>query len=293
MPVPRIVDRPLDSRLDALARRLAGGISRREALRVGGVALLGAATATPAGAIARLTRRCPAHHVDCHGRCCQKGEVCLPPEHTGGKHRCGCPDKKTRCADECVNLQSDPHNCGRCGHRCGAGQSCVAGQCTTECPTGQTVCAGACVELATDPQHCGACSTACQPGDLCANGQCASECPAGYSECSGGCVDLQTSTGNCGTCGHACPANATCVNATCRCPQGMTECSGVCVNLQSDADNCGTCGTTCSSYFATSSCVSGTCHIDSCAPGWINCSGNPLDGCNCLGTTCNGTMCPS
>jgi hypothetical protein len=211
MPIPGSRTDQVDSPLDTFARRLAGGISRRDALRAGGVVLAGAVTATPTGAWAALTRRCPPHRFDCNGRCCPKGEVCLPPEHRGGKRRCGCPDKKTRCADECVNLHSDPHNCGRCGHACGAGSSCVAGRCTT--------------------------TTECQPG--------------------------------------------------------QTVCAGVCVDLQSDPQNCGTCGTTCSSYFATSSCVSGTCKIDSCDPNWINCNGNPLDGCNCFGTTCNGTMCGS
>jgi hypothetical protein len=32
--------------------------------------------------------------------------------------------------------------------------------------------------------------------------------------------------------------------------------------------------------------VSGTCHIDSCEPNWLDCDGNPLTGCEHLGTTC-------
>jgi hypothetical protein len=42
----------------------------------------------------------------------------------------------------------------------------------------------------------------------------------------------------------------------------------------------------CSNFFATSSCQSGTCHIDSCAPNWLDCDGNPLTGCEFLGSVC-------
>lgn len=75
------------------------------------------------------------------------------------------------------------------------------------------------------------------------------------------------------------------------CNSDQTACGSVCKNVQSDNQNCGACGTVCSSYFATSSCQSGTCHIDSCFPNWTDCDGNPLTGCECLGTTCNGTSC--
>jgi hypothetical protein len=33
-------------------------------------------------------------------------------------------------------------------------------------------------------------------------------------------------------------------------------------------------------------CASGTCVIDACAPNWLDCNGNPLDGCEFLGTVC-------
>jgi hypothetical protein len=75
------------------------------------------------------------------------------------------------------------------------------------------------------------------------------------------------------------------------CASGETVCNGACVNLQTNFNNCGQCGDPCSNYFAQSSCVAGQCHIDSCSPGWINCSGNPRTGCECLSSSCNGTMC--
>ena len=159
-----------DRSLDSIARGLAGGMSRRDALRAGGAALVGAATVTPVDAWAAVTGHCPHHRVRCHGTCCPPGEVCLAPLQNGGKHRCGCPHHKTRCGGKCVDAHSDPHNCGHCGHKCGVGQHCSSGQCRSQCPAGQTGCAGACVELATNPQHCGACGTVCPAGAACSGG---------------------------------------------------------------------------------------------------------------------------
>ncbi len=50
------------------------------------------------------------------------------------------------------------------------------------------------------------------------------------------------------------------------CPSGMTACGGACVDLMTDFNNCGACGTKCCNYFANSSCVNGTCQINSCSP---------------------------
>lgn len=223
-------------------------MSRREALRLGGAALAGAAAISPADAIAKLSGRCPKGHLHCAGRCCPSGEVCLPPKHKGGKHSCGCPHRTHRCGSKCIDLNNDPHNCGKCGHRCGAGQHCASGQCI--CSAGMTSCNGGCVNTSADPTNCGACGHNCQSGEVCDAGQCASQCAS-----------------------------------------GKTECNGTCVDLKNDANNCGACGTKCCNFFAASSCQSGTCHIDSCSPDWVNCSGNPLDGCNCLGTDCATAMC--
>ncbi len=90
--------RTTDTRLDALARGLASGMSRRDVLRAGGAAFIGAAAMTPVDAWAAVTGHCPSHRVKCHGTCCPKGEVCLAPKHKGGKHRCGCPSHETRCS---------------------------------------------------------------------------------------------------------------------------------------------------------------------------------------------------
>ncbi|HVV84022.1 MAG TPA: choice-of-anchor L domain-containing protein [Kofleriaceae bacterium] len=38
-----------------------------------------------------------------------------------------------------IDVQSDVMNCGECGHACGVGQLCVAGECSSDCRPGQTV----------------------------------------------------------------------------------------------------------------------------------------------------------
>lgn len=57
--------RIVESRLDAVARGLAGGMSRREALRAGGVAVAGVLTRSPADALAKKKAKCPKHHISC------------------------------------------------------------------------------------------------------------------------------------------------------------------------------------------------------------------------------------
>jgi hypothetical protein len=47
---------------------------------------------------------------------------------------CGCCSPLTMCSGQCMNLQSDAHNCGTCGHNCqdpncGQGSLCSAGYC--------------------------------------------------------------------------------------------------------------------------------------------------------------------
>jgi Stigma-specific protein, Stig1 len=288
--------RVTESRLDRVARGLANGMSRREALRAGGVAFAGAVAMSPADALAKLTGRCPKHHAHCDGKCCPVGEVCLPPKHKGGKRRCGCAHGGTRCGDKCVNVHADPHNCGHCGHKCAAGETCSNGQCKStppQCVTGETVCSGACVNLQTNPQHCGSCGVACGSTQVCSSGACMSECQTGETECGGGCVNLMTDPNNCNTCGHACPTGATCVGGQCQCPSGMAVCGGACVNQMTDAGACGANCVNCNGlpFVENVSCSSGTC-MYTCAPDWQNCSGNAADGCPCLGESmsaaCNG-----
>jgi hypothetical protein len=41
----------------------------------------------------------------------------------------GCPDGRTRCGEDCVDLQTHKNNCGACGTQCKGKRVCVAGAC--------------------------------------------------------------------------------------------------------------------------------------------------------------------
>jgi hypothetical protein len=172
---------------------------------------------------------------------------------------------QTMCGSSCVDVSTDPLNCGACGHVCGLG-TCTASHCTctssptvTMCPndpaTGWT-----CVDLTTDPLSCGACGHSCGLG-TCAASQCTcSASPPTVMLCpnnpvNGTCIDTASDTSNCGNCGHVCAVywtspNVICTNGSCACPLGTYTCAGsgigtwVCTTLQ-DNNNCGRCGNAC------------------------------------------------
>ncbi|HEU0114300.1 MAG TPA: MXAN_6577-like cysteine-rich protein [Thermomicrobiales bacterium] len=117
------------------------------------------------------------------------GHVC-PPAQPGFVSDCAagncffrrapappCDSGLTRCAAGCVNLASDPANCGACGTACAAGQTCFNGICANEhrCDPGLTRCGDSCVDLATDAANCGACGVACATDEICFAGVCARE----------------------------------------------------------------------------------------------------------------------
>lgn len=100
----------------------------------------------------------------CAGRCGQF-EICVDEQ-------CVCQPERELCAGSCVDLASDPANCGACGSSCAASAVCSLGSCTDSCAPGLVDCGAACVTLATDPAHCGACDRSCGPGESCLFGQC-------------------------------------------------------------------------------------------------------------------------
>src|SRR6185436_4225184 len=96
-----------------------------------------------------------------------------------------CSGGKQLCSGVCRNTTTEPQNCGACGHVCGAGLTCVNGQCQVKCPLGySSSCSGhvgECIDLRFDPQNCGVCGHVCP--SFCNNGQCVGACPMGQSAC--------------------------------------------------------------------------------------------------------------
>ena len=182
------------TRLDALARALAGGMTRRSALAV----LAGiAAVALPGEDISAKKRKRRCRKDSPPGQCCRK---------KGGEITCACKEGRESCSDACVDLRRDPDHCGACGNPCPINESCVDGacvcgdfgeigpatccagaesymiaaaasyQCTpeterTDCYLGWTCCAGRCM---LDGGSCAVCAadSDCAGGELCCDGRC-------------------------------------------------------------------------------------------------------------------------
>lgn len=95
---------------------------------------------------------------------CSAGQVC-----SLSQCRDACTAGLTACDGSCVDLTSDPKNCGGCGLECA--EACVEGQCTA-CPPTWQACGGGCRAVDRDPRNCGLCGNACEPGTSCVQGSC-------------------------------------------------------------------------------------------------------------------------
>lgn len=137
---------------------------------------------------------------------CPAGAVCDP-----NVRQCVgmCPAPRVSCGGACVDVSSDPQNCGMCGNFCAAGAACVNGACTgTACMPGFALCANVCVNLNGDPNNCGACGLHCAPGQSCTMGI----CMIAPNSCFDGIRDNGESGVDCGgpTLCPRCPVQQTC-----------------------------------------------------------------------------------
>ncbi|NOY89787.1 MAG: hypothetical protein GXP55_01165 [Deltaproteobacteria bacterium] len=116
------------------------------------------------------------------------GPICPSPTQTD----CGTPIG-------CVDLQTDPLNCGSCGIDCGSG-TCDAGACTgTSCVGARTECFGTCVDLASDTMNCGGCGRGCAAAETCVSGACVTP-TASFCDCAGGEICLGGTCARSGAC---------------------------------------------------------------------------------------------
>lgn len=121
------------------------------------------------------------------------------------------------CGGLCINVLSDPLNCGMCERRCPDGYSCVDGMCgVVGCGmnAGEALCGGECVNLQENPQHCGGCNRECGESANCVEGMCM--CNEGLDYCLNTCVNLQSDLQHCGQCGRACSETQSCFEGECR-----------------------------------------------------------------------------
>ena len=197
-----------------------------------------------------------------------------------------CPAPGALCDGACVEVASDPANCGGCGVSCASGMVCTMAQCTATCGLGQTRCASGCVDVASDGQNCGACGHACGGSAVCAGGQCVAQCAAGQKACGATCVDVQTDQANCGGCGQVCAPDQKCAAGACAlaCNGGTVQCGAACVETQWDPSNCGGCGNGCA--------TGQTCDHGACVGAGQGCQApNVTCGAFCVNTATNPTNC--
>lgn len=153
---------------------------------------------------------------------CPSGEECVDnacasPVDAGpdATDAMACTGGMTLCAGVCVDLTSDPANCGMCGDACDVRSTCVGGTCVAGIDAGTDAALG--------------CSTSaeCATGEVCVGYVCvagsdagtdaadAMACAANFTDCSGVCVNLATDPDNCGGCGMVCATGQTCIRAAC------------------------------------------------------------------------------
>ena len=258
----------------------------------------------------------PEHCGTCPNKCGNNSDGCV-----GGVCRCNggaaCADGQTCCAGAgCLDLTSDPFNCGACGKACNPGETCSGGACLcgtgAACDDGVTCCVngsagtcsttgscacggsvecaspsvccdptvGLCANLMEDDANCGACGKACAPGLHCSSGSCRCAgqiCAPGDECCADGCHTLANDPDNCGACGKVCRPGELCSGSSCDCGGSMVACGA--------DQTC--CGTACANT-AVDARNCGGCDIkcqpgESCTRSACSCNDGPACG---IGKTC-------
>jgi hypothetical protein len=197
-----------------------------------------------------------------------------------------CKEGHSVCGSRCIDLRSDPQNCGQCGQVCTG--ICAQGMCVGN-PDGQVSDGRPGLDASSDARPLrdagdfrdvdgsgggddagtgGGDAGGGGPGDAGtgsgdgggpsdASIPDAQSCPLGEKFCAGQCVDPETDRNHCGDCGNQCQIDHVCSAGTCSpvCEAPTSACGPICVDRSNDPDHCGTCDNVCSSGL----CAGGTC----------------------------------
>ena len=197
----------------------------------------------------------------------------MPDSHDVQPEEGVCPEGRTDCGGDCIDLSTSHENCGECGNACGDAEVCSEGRCDDACATGLVECSGGCVDIRTDAGHCGACNSACPAGlnadPLCDAGDCALACRSGWSDIDGlpGCEEECTFVSALEVCNGA--------DENCN---GLVD-EGFDCEMGDEVD----CETLCGSTGR------GICGVDCLTPEGSSCN-PPAETCNDIDDDCDGTV---
>ena len=204
-----------------------------------------------------------------------------------------------------TNVLSDPKNCSDCYFTCPALNAipiCDLGYCSYICDSNHLDCNtfNGC-ETKRSISQCTDCGVPCDLSNatpLCIEGTCKIEsCNLPFGDCDGyafnGCEsNLINNIFNCGSCGYNCSAqmvnaNTVCTSSGCSwtsCLPNFANCdgnftNGCETNLLTNSSHCGGCNQPCNPPNALGKCSNGLCSIDICSRTFLDCNGNPVDGC--------------
>ena len=176
---------------------------------------------------------------------CQQPFFC-----SGGVCTDKCPTGQLPCGGKCIDVTSDPQNCGGCGLVCSLSHAkttcsnsiCVIVACDAQWGDCNNQPADGCEAQLGTVQNCSRCGDACSFANAqatCSQGVCQMlSCHPGYGDCdataANGCESPLNTSAHCGSCTVSCPAGQSCIQGRCQdyCEDsdgdghGKTSCGG-------------------------------------------------------------------